>query len=121
MEGLEKRIEELEAKLEGLHRWADNKIDELEYRIDSDLRTLANAITAPKPKNNKPSNLWSDEEKNYLASRLTGLKTPRPILISLAENWEEKFGKPRSYDSLRKMWSRIKTWRRGILRWPTQK
>ena len=103
------RIAELEAKLESLHKWTDTKINELEDRIDADLRSLVEAISTPKPKNNSKANLWSDEEKNYLASRLTGLKTPRPILISLAEKWEEKFGKPRSYDSLRKMWSRIKT------------
>jgi len=103
------RIAELEAKLESLHKWTDTKINELEDRIDADLRSLVEAISTPKLKNNRPSNTWSDEEKNYLASRLTGLKTPRPILISLSEKWEEKFGKPRSYDSLRKMWSRIKT------------
>ena len=106
---VDERIKELEAKLESLHKWTDTKIDELEDRIDADLRALAAAISNPKPKNNTKANLWSDEEKNYLSSRLTGLKTPRPILIKLAENWEEKFGKPRSYDSLRKMWSRIKT------------
>ena len=103
------KIAELEAKLESLHKWTAKKIDELEDRIDGDLRALVKRIEQPKPKNNSKANLWSDEEKNYLASRLTGLKTPRPILISLAEKWEEKFGKPRSYDSLRKMWSRIKT------------
>jgi hypothetical protein len=103
------RIAELEAKLESLHKWTDTKINELEDRIDADLRSLVEAISTPKLNNNRPSNTWSDEEKNYLASRLTGLKTPRPILISLSEKWEEKFGKPRSYDSLRKMWSRIKT------------
>jgi len=103
------KIAELEAKLESLHKWTTKKIDELEDRIDGDLRALVKRIEQPKPKNNSKANLWSDEEKNYLASRLTGLETPRPILISLAEKWEEKFGKPRSYDSLRKMWSRIKT------------
>jgi len=106
---LEERIEELESKLDSLHKWADNKIDDLEERMAENLVALAEAINKPKPKNNRPANTWSDEEKNYLSSRLTGLKTPRPILIKLAENWEEKFGKPRSYDSLRKMWSRIKT------------
>ena len=106
---LEARIEELESKLDSLHRWADNKIDDLEERMAENLVALAEAINKPKPKNNRPANTWRDEEKNYLSSRLTGLETPRPILIKLAENWEEKFGKPRSYDSLRKMWSRIKT------------
>jgi len=106
---VEDKVKELEEKLEKLHLWANKKINDLEDRIDGDLRTLAEAITKPKPKNNRPSNLWSDEEKQYLSERLTGLKTPRPILISLSENWEEKFGKPRSYDSLRKMWSRLKT------------
>jgi len=106
---VEDRIAELEAKLLSLHRWTAKKIDELEARIDGDLKNLEQQIQKPKPKNNSKQNLWSDEEKNYLASRLTGLETPRPILISLSEKWSEKFGKERSYDSLRKMWSRIKT------------
>ena len=76
------RIAELEAKLESLHKWTDTKINELEDRIDADLRSLVEAISAPKPKNNSKANLWSDEETNYLASRLTGIETPRPILIS---------------------------------------
>jgi uncharacterized coiled-coil protein SlyX len=109
MVDLENRIAELEAKLESLHKWTSKKMDELEDRVNADLRVLVRKIEQPKPKNNSKANLWSDEEKNYLASRLTGLESPRPILISLSEKWEEKFGKSRSYDSLRKMWSRLKT------------
>ena len=104
------RIAELEAKVDKLISWAKKEEkytkEILEYSEELEVRIIQ---LESKPKNNSKANLWSDEEKNYLASRLTGLKTPRPILISLAEKWEEKFGKPRSYDSLRKMWSRIKT------------
>jgi len=109
---VEDRITELEAKVDKLLSWGKKEEkytkEILEYSEELEVR-ITQLESKPKLKNNRPQNTWSDEEKNYLASRLTGLKTPRPILISLSEKWEEKFGKPRSYDSLRKMWSRIKT------------
>ena len=112
---VEQKITELEDKLEKMYTWAKSEferlndtITELENSIDEDLQTLATAIDKPKPKNNKPSNLWSDEEKSFLTQKLTGCKTPRPVLISLVEKWEDKFGRARSYDSLRKMWARLK-------------
>jgi len=116
---VEDRITELEDKFEKLLSWTKNEfdkmeayVDELDTAVQTDLRTIAEAFEElEKPKkntNNKPSNLWSDEETDYLIQRLTGCKTPRPVLISLAEKWEEKFSKARSYDSLRKKWARLK-------------
>jgi len=98
---VEERVQELEDKVEKLLAWAKakaTKIDELEEEI----------LTLKAPKHNlTKSNLWSKEETDYLLQRLTGCEVPRPVLVSLAEKWEEKFSKPRSYDSLRKKWARL--------------
>ena len=107
---LEERVAGLEEKFDKLLAWTRSELSRLEQDSDESFIAVSEEfekLTKPK-KNNIPANLWSDEEKSYLSERLTGVETPRPVLLSLVEKWEEKFNKARSYDSLRKMWSRMK-------------
>ena len=100
---LDQRTTELEEKVTKLLAWA-KKTERLVFDLEKEVEELQ----IPKKKNNSVANLWSDEEKSFLVSKLTGVKTPRPVLISLVEKWEDKFNRQRSYDSLRKMWARLK-------------
>lgn len=51
---------------------------------------------------------WTIDEMNYLKDNLEGVDKLRPVLLKLTDEWYERFGHQRTYDAMRKKWTRMK-------------
>ena len=86
---LEERIEQLEEKNEILKEWTKT--------VTARLRLLENPASE-----NLRQDAWSKEEVAYAREKLTRVAKPRPVILTMVDEWEEKFDTTRTYDSIRK-------------------
>ena len=90
----EPKIRELEEKNEGLYEWAK--------KVNARLALLENPASQ-----NLRADAWSKEEIAYLKEKLTRVPKLRPVILNMLEDWEDKFDTTRSYDAIRKKWTRL--------------
>lgn len=86
--------EELAEKIDKLYKWA--------LKVNERLEALETK------KSNLQSTTWTKEEEEYLLEATNNVKTFRPVLLELEQNWQKLFQKTRSYDALRKKLNRLK-------------
>jgi len=98
----EEQYNELLTKMDKFYEWAkkiNQRVTQLEATHTGPISNLPN------------STLWTEEEVEYLTSKLKSTNANRSVLrpkiLDLEQEWQSRFGHRRSYDSIRKKWNRL--------------